>query len=181
MFNRFLLLIALLVFACSRETVDPLDYADDHAIRPNQFTLKSETYVLTAEDKADIRGINEMGLLVSKTSPWLSGIKVGSVLVNTASDPGDTLAYFRRVIEIQDLANNMALRTENVNLHEAFSRYIIDSRSTEYIYTRTEIFPVTVQCTPAGLSNWIGLTVGATPDITGTISFDKDSTFFTAQ
>jgi uncharacterized protein (TIGR02145 family) len=175
------LLAILMLYACGRDTVNPDDYAAEDDIRPNQFTLKSETYMLTSTDKADINGINETGLLVSKNAPWLSEIKVGSVLVNTGSDSGDTMAYFRRVTEILDLPNNTGLRTEDVNLHEAYSRYIIDSRSGEFIYTRTEIFPVTVQCTPAGLSSWIGLTVGATPDINGTVSFDADSTYFTAQ
>lgn len=181
MIHRIILLSFLFFSGCARDNVNPADYADDHGVRPNQFTLKSETYMLTMEDKAFVSGINDVGLLVSKNAPWLQDIHVGSVIVNTASDPGDTLAYFRRVTEVKELPNNMALRTEDVPLHEAFSRYIIDSRSGEYIYTRTNLFPVTIECKPPALMGWVGLSVGTIPNIEGSISFDVDSTYFTAQ
>ena len=171
----------LIISGCERDTVDPVDYAGEGDIRPNQFTLKSETYVLTETDKAEISGINGDGILVKKNAAFLADIKVGSVIVNTASDPGDSIAYFRKVIEIIPLANNTALRTVDATLPEAYSRYIIDSRSNEFIFTRTEIFPVIINCAPAGLSSWIGVTAGCTPNIDGDISFDADSTYFTAQ
>lgn len=180
--HKVIFLLGLLIISgCDRDTVDPVDYTDADDIRPNQFTLQPETFMLTETEKVEIVGINDEGILVKKNAPFLADIQVGSVIVNTASDPGDSIAYFRKVIEIIPLANNTALRTVEATLPEAYSRYIIDSRSSEFIFTRTEIFPVTVNCTPAGLSSWIGLTVGCTPNITGDISFDADSTYFTAQ
>lgn len=181
MYTRILIVAIILIAGCARDTVDPLDYEDDHGIRPNQFTLKSETYLMTTDDKSFVNGINETGLLVSKNAPFLAGIHVGSVLVNTASSPGDSIAYYRRVTEILDFPNNTGLRTEDVGLHEAFSRYIIDSRSSEFIFTRTNLFPVTIECKPPALMGWVGLSLGTVPNIEGSITFDADSTFFTAQ
>lgn len=175
------LLAAILLFSCSRDDVNPADYADDGAIRPNEFLLKAETYILTEEDKQNIVGINDEGILVQKEAAFLTDVRVGSVIVNTASDPGDSIAYFRKVTEIQSFANNIGLRTVDVPLHEAYSRYIIDSRSSEFIFTRTNIFPVMVECKPPVLMGWVGLTLGTVPNIEGSISFDIDSTYFTAQ
>lgn len=181
MFKYIILLSMLIIAGCARDNVNPADYAEGNEIRPNQFTLKNETYMLSDEDKAYVNGLNDEGLLVSKDAPWLAEIHVGSVLVNTASSPGDTLAYFRRVTEIVEFPNNTAVKTEDVNLHEAFSRYIIDSRSGEYIYSRTNLFPVTIECKPPALMGWVGLSLGTVPNIEGDITFDVDSTYFTAQ
>ena len=50
------LLAAIILFSCSRDDVNPADYAGDGAIRPNEFLLKAETYILTEEDKQNIVG-----------------------------------------------------------------------------------------------------------------------------
>ena len=139
------LLAAIILFSCSRDDVNPADYAGDGAIRPNEFLLKAETYILTEEDKQNIVGINDEGILVQKEAAFLTDVRVGSVIVNTASDPGDSIAYFRKVTEIQSFANTIGLRTVDVPLHEAYSRYIIDSRSSEFILTRTNIFPTSFE------------------------------------
>ncbi len=175
------LLAVLFILSCNRDEVDPSDYADDGAIRPNQFTLKADTYILTEEDKQYIVGVDDMSILAQKDAAFLSGVKVGSVLVNTASDPGDTIAYFRKVIAINEVNNNIRLETKDAMLWEAYSRYIIDSRSNENIFIRTNLFSAVVECKPSNLGGWVGLTVGAVPDFNGTISFDADSTYFTAQ
>src|SRR5690606_40683702 len=63
-------------------------------------------------------------------------------------------------LPIFPLSNNIALRTEDVNLPDAFSRYIIDSRSTVSIIQRNPTFPVVVECSPEKLDGWLGLSLG---------------------
>ena len=177
----FALLWCLMLAACGRDDVNPADYSPADEIRPNEFVLRPETRILSAADKSDILGINYQGILVRMNSPMLDSIRVGSILVNTASDPGDNQAYFRRINEILPLNNNIALRTEDVNLYEAFSRYVIDSRSSRTIIRRSNYFPVLIEFEPGLLDDWVAVKAGLIPDVTGEISFDADSTYFTAQ
>ena len=180
--TRILLCLAvMLCISCTRENVNPDDYKVPGDVRPNELVLKPETRLLSVADKSDIIGINQQGILVEANSPMLDSIQVGSILVNTASDPGDTLAYYRRVTEIFMLGNNKAIRTVDIPFYEAFSRYVIDTRSSEIIVSRTNYFPVMVQFEPELLGGWVAVTAGMIPNLTGDVTFDADSTYFTAQ
>jgi len=183
MLTRFtiLSLLCFILLSCGREDVRPSDYAAPGDVRPNEFVLRAETRMLSPADKSFIVGFNAEGILVRPEAAFLDSIAVGSILVNTAADPGDSIAFFRRVTEIIPLSNNIALRTEDVNLPDAFSRYIIDSRSTVSIIQRNPTFPVVVECSPEKLDGWLGLSLGTEPNISHFIAFDADSTYFSAQ
>ena len=182
--NKLFFLLALfVVIACDREEVNPSDYPSSTEIKPNEIVLKTTTYLLEPEDKPTVTAVHDTEIMVDANAGWLSTIKVGSVIVNTADDPGDTLAYFRKVLSINTVGDQVILTTRDATLPEAYSRYIIDSRSSETILVRTSPISFSTQCTPANnrLKNWIGLSFGVEPKFDYEISYDVDETYFSVQ
>ncbi len=172
----YYIVLAISVFSCSREPIDPAEYLNPQEVGFNYIELKDESTMLKSEDKKLIKEVTPNSIIAQ--GGIFTDFQAGDIIVNTAMDKGDTLAYFRRVVEVIRSGEEIELRTQDVNLAEAYKRYYIDSRSKEFRISGRNLFQETLSFNRS--ENGFGATLAAylDPMISTEFTLDTINSYF---
>lgn len=121
-----LLLPGILFFSCSKENVDPNDFRSDEAIKDNTLVLRENTYCMAMDQQGEIVSSMPDKIVYQNTSLFANNLEVGNIIVNPF---GNQNSFIGRVTSIANTANEIEVAIEMVQMSEAFSAWVIDSRS----------------------------------------------------
>ena len=174
-------LFMLIITGRARDNVDPVDYAEGNEIRPNQFTLKSETYMMSEDDKSYVNGLNDVGLdrRVRMRPGWPIFESVQCLSIRLLRQVIHLLIQESKQ-NILDLPNNTGLRTEtSISMRPSAGISLIHARVIYLFENQLTSGDDRMQTT--GIDGLGRIESGDCTNIEGEISFDADSTYFTAQ
>jgi len=120
----FLMTIA----SCNQIDVDPNVFRHDGQPKDNTYVLRDQTSVLLEADQDAVLAVDSASVLFSSSSAFASTLAVGKIIVNPF---GGSNAFLRRIIGMTTDAGGIRVQTEQAQMTEAFSAWIIDSRTNK--------------------------------------------------
>ncbi|MBK8389681.1 MAG: hypothetical protein IPL23_10575 [Saprospiraceae bacterium] len=89
----------------------------------NYVEIRENTLVFQEEHKKGVKQLIERDIFIVDKDVFKE-CKVGDVLVNTGQDEGDTLSYFKKILQVVDEGNQLRFVTKDATLAEAYKSII---------------------------------------------------------
>lgn len=170
------LMFAVLFSECSKEPFQPFEFG---ILEPgtNYFVHRENSFLVDSSFMDNIEEIKG-GQMVLKNMDNLD-VKPGDIIVSNFDMDNPNSGFIYRINGL----NSMGLEVSPAEMTDAYSAYYIDSRANRTVLVeRDNIFTQSLEWkTEISPGTTIGLTGGIMPNISGSFSMGKESTYFVAQ
>ncbi|MBP7644136.1 MAG: FISUMP domain-containing protein [Saprospiraceae bacterium] len=137
------LLFCLICFAsCQKEDIDVWKIKSPEELESNYVEIRENTLVFQEEHKKGVKQLIERDIFIVDKDVFKE-CKVGDVLVNTGQDEGDTLSYFKKILQVVDEGNQLRFVTKDATLAEAYKKYYFHSNHNKTHVVSRSIFQET--------------------------------------
>jgi hypothetical protein len=126
--NLLLALVFLVaVSGCKQDDLDPNQFRRDGQPKDNTYILREGTTVLLETEQDQLLAVDSATVRFSSGSEYAANVQPGDIIVNPF---GGENAFIRRVTSISAQGDAIIMQTEFAQMTDAFSAWIIDSRTS---------------------------------------------------
>lgn len=166
------ILSLLVLVSCQKEDIDVWKIKSPEELQSNYVEVREGTLILNEEQKQGIKAIPSKDVLVVDKAMF-ADCKVGDVLVNTGQGSGDTISFFKKIIEIIDQGSEIRFVTRDATLPEAYKRYYFSSEINETFLVERSFFQRSVSVNQEFGPLKLGIAAGINPDFNLDITNDS--------